>query len=305
MGKLHIKNYREYLKRLKENFNGTQQMPSDYEVYSFISRYNLDSDWKIDIADVRQDIRSQILSPKTVIDRPKKISSYKEYLIKLKAFFGIPEVMPEDSEIENFISEFGLKKNWGITVEDVFEDLEKSINGKYDELYRDAIHRKKPSVHKSIQPLNSHVLPVRKSVCCSISKPVKQKSKRKKKESNLQKTIYIDGDNHFDEGQKGIEHTTKDTKIRAVFSQPGAKKKFDKKYGRRPNVSSKLVKPGNQAVDNQIKTEAGRLLKNGNQDITFVSQDTGFAKYKNRKKNNKLGNKISTVKSVKEKLKQY
>lgn len=310
LGKLHIKNYNEYLKKLRENFNGTQQMPSDDEVHSFISKYNLDSNWKINIFDVRQDILFQILSPEAIIDRKKRISSYKEYLIKLKAVFGIPEIMPKDSEIEVFISEFGLKKNWGITVKDVSEDLEKFINGKYDELYKDASHRKKPSVHKSIQQLNVHVLPARKPTSVSrtgyyhTSKTINQKFNGKRKESNLQKIIFIDGDNHFDEGQKGIEHTTEDIKVRAIFSQPGAKKRFDKKYGHKSNVSSKLVSPGNQAVDNQIKAEAGQLLKNGNQDITFVSHDTDFAKYKDRKKNNKLGNIISTAKSVEEKLKK-
>lgn len=309
MRKLHIKNYDEYLKILKENFNSTQQMPSDDEVHFFISRYNLDSDWKINIADVKQDIRFQILSPKTTIDKQKRISSYKEYLIKLEAVFGIPGGMPKDSEIEAFISEFELKKNWGITIKDVSEDLEKIINGKYDELYKDASHRKKPSVHKSIQQLNIYVPPARKHTSVRsgyhhISESIKQKCNGKKKASKSQETIFIDGDNHFDEGQKGIEHTTKDIKVRAIFSQPGAKKRFDRKYGHRSNVSSKLVPSGNQAVDNQIKAEAGQLLKNRNQDITFVSQDTDFAKYKDRKKNNKLGNKISTAKSVEEKLKK-
>lgn len=77
----------------------------------------------------------------------------------------------------------------------------------------------------------------------------------------MQKTIFIDGDNHFDEGKKGIEHKSKDTKVRAIFSQSGAKDKFDRKYRGKPNVSSKLVPSGPQAVDNQIKSEAGQLLK--------------------------------------------
>lgn len=151
MGRLHVKNYNEYLKRLKENFNGIRQQLSDEEVHSFISEYNLDSDWKINMADVRQDILFQILSPKSTIGKQKKISSYKEYLIKLKAVFDIPEVMPKDFE---------------------------------------------------------------------------------------------------------------------------------------------------------IKAEAGQLLKNGNQDVTFVSQDSDFKEYKDRKANNKLRNKVSVVKSVEEKLKK-
>ena len=76
-----------------------------------------------------------------------------------------------------------------------------------------------------------------------------------------------------------------------------------RKYQNRPNVSSKLVSPGDQAVDNQIKAEAGQLLKRGNQEVTFVSHDRGFDKYKNRKNDRSSGNRITTVKSVKDKLK--
>ena len=295
MAGLYVKNYGEYLRCLKKNFSDAKQIPSDGEMRSFISRYNLYLDWEIVIADVRQDICFQILHSKTTADKQKRISSYKEYLVKLKDVFGIPKIMPEDSEIEDFISEFELEKNWGITEKDVSEDLEKIVSGKYDALYKEAIHKPKTSVQKPVKPN-----PLRKS---SIPKPVKQKHSEKKK-TNLQVTIFIDGDNHLDEGQKGIEHTTKDTKVRAIFSQEGAKKKFDKAHGFRSNVSSKLVTPGDQAVDNQIKTEVGQLLKKGNQDITIVSQDTGFAKYRDRKKSNKLGNKISTAKSVGERLKK-
>ena len=99
------------------------------------------------------------------------------------------------------------------------------------------------------------------------------------------------------------QHTTKNTTVRAIFSQVGAKCKFDRKYQNRPNVSSKLVSPGDQAVDNQIKAEAGQLLKRGDQEVTFVSHDRGFDKYKNRKNDRSSGNRITTVKSVKDKLK--
>ena len=56
----------------------------------------------------------------------------------------------------------------------------------------------------------------------------------------------------FEKEAQGLLQSITDEKVRAVFSQPGAKRKFDNKYGERPNVSSKLVEPGNQAVDNQI-----------------------------------------------------
>ena len=337
MEELHVKNYGEYLNRLKESFGGAKQMPSDHEVQFFISRYNLDSDWKISIADVRKDIRWQILNSKTIVDKQKR----KEYLIKLRDVFGVPKVMPEDSEIKAFISKFGLEKDWRITVKDVSKDLEKIISGKCDKVYIDAIHEPKPSAHKSVQQPHTYVPTVRKPVSVSsstslsrltyispsygytltdaqptlvkstnllkkssASKLVEKEYGQKKEAPELKKTIFIDGDNHFDEGKKGIECISKETKVRVIFSQSGAKKKFDREYGGRPNVSSKLVPSGPQAVDNQIKTEAGRLLKKKNQEVTFVSQDSDFKKYADRKKNNELGNKISTAKSVEEELKK-
>lgn len=317
MEELHVKNYGEYLKRLKESFSDAKQMPSNEKVHCFISKYNLDSDWKILIVEVKQDILFQILNSKTTANKQKRILSYKEYLIKLKDAFGIPKVMQEDSKIKDFISEFALEKNWGITVKDVSEDLEKFISGKYDELYRDAIYEPKPksSVQKPVRQSDTYVPPVQKTVSgsrltgppknllkkSSVSKSVKEHG-QKKEEPELQKTIFIDGDNHIDVGQKGIECTSKDIEVRAFFSQSGAKEKFDKKYGDRPNVSSKLVSPGSQAVDNQIKTEAGRLLKKENQDVVFVSYDSDFKEYAD-KKNNKSQNRISVVKSVGEALK--
>lgn len=341
MEELHVKNYGEYLNRLKESFGGAKQMPSDYEVQFFISRYNLDSDWKIIIADVRKDIRWQILNSKTIVDKQKRILSYKEYLIKLKDVFGIPKVMPEDSEIEAFILKFGLEKDWEITVKDVSKDLEKIISRKYDKVYIDAIHEPKPSVHKPVQQSYNYVPIVRKPVSVSrstgssiltyilpsdgctltdaqpaltkstnllkkssASNPVEEECGQKKEEPELEKTILIDGDNHFDEGKKGIEHTSNDTEVIVFFSQSGAKEKFDRKYRGRPNVSSKLVPPAPQAVDNRIKSKAGQLLKKRNQDVIIVSQDSDFKKYVDRKKNNELGNKISTAKSVEERLKK-
>ena len=207
-----------------------------------------------------------------VLSRCLLISSYREYLIKLKAAFGIPKVMPEDSvhtpvqQLYTYVPP--VRKPLPISRQVCHPILTSISSGCY------------VSTNASQKPVRTKK-PLQNNL---TSKPAKQKHSWKKKESKLQETIFIDGDNHFDEGQKGIECTTKDTKVRVIFSQPGAKRRFDRKYGRRPNVSSKLVSPGNQAVDNQIKAEAGQLLKRRNQDVTIVSQDTGFAKYGDRKK---------------------
>lgn len=255
-----------------------------------------------------------------------KISSYYEYLVKLKEVFGMPKEMPMTHQIAEFIEEYNLGKNWKIDVADVSTDLEAIINGRYDEMLKDSLHNNGHRGYQSARkPLNSYKPVVSSSryvyqsgQCCSTytyslsvmreekNWPIQKKKnskQRKKVEFKREKTIFLDGDNHFDVGQKGIKNIPKNITVKAVFSQPGAKHKFDRKYEDRPNVSSKLVKPGDQAVDNWIKSNAGQLLKKGHQDVAFISQDKGYKKYKDRKQNEQNGNKIYVAKSVEEILK--
>lgn len=325
-----VKNYTEYTKVLKEAFGGYEKMPEQRDIQLFIDSNSLYDDWRILISDVSQDIHTLILKPKTYKSSPKKkrISSYKQYLEKLRETFGIPETMPESSRIKMFIDEYELFRVWGITEEDVSKDLQSFIDGKYEEMHKDTMPVYKPVTRVVLKPRPIATVTSYKSYPISSytyipqlrvysppdtkhetskgeekPKPKPRKAVGRKpsvKVKAKQETIFLDGDNHFKEGQKGIERLSKKTKVRAVFSQPGAKRKFDNKYGERPNVSSKLVEPGNQAVDNQIKAEAGQLLKKGNQDITFVSHDSDFAEYRDRKKNRKDGNSITVVKSVKD-----
>jgi len=326
-----VKSYTEYTKLLKAAFDGCEKMPEQRDIQLFIDSNSLYDDWKILVSDVSQDIRTLILKPKAYNGSPKKkrISSYKQYLEKLHETFGIPETMPESSQILTFIDEYELFRVWGITEEDVSKDLQSFIDGKYEEMYKDTTPVYKPVTSvviksRPIAPVTSHkaypipsytYIPQTRVYSPPATKHEIQKSEEKPKQrksvgrkpavkvnakQEKQETIFLDGDNHFKEGQKGIERLSKKTKVRAVFSQPGAKRKFDNKYGNRPNVSSKLVEPGNQAVDNQIKAEAGQLLKKGNQDITFVSHDSDFSEYRDRKKNRRDGNSITVVKSVKD-----
>lgn len=293
-------------------------MPEQTKVQAFIEAYSLFADWGIIASDVIQDIRTLIIQPKVYSSSSKKkqISSYKQYLEKLYDAFGIPECIPDCSDISEFIDEYELSRVWGITVEDVTKDLQSFINGEYEEMYRESARVGKPvnlAVPKPSSITSHTYLPKPKMLTPSVSssvipksgksssvKPTVKKQTQAKAKKELEETIFIDGDNHLNEGQKGIEQLSKKTRVRAIFSQKGAKRKFDKKYGNRPNVSSKLVDPGDQAVDNQIKAEAGQLLKKGNQDITFVSQDKDFADYRDRKKCGKDGNRIRVSKSVKE-----
>ena len=100
MGK-KINNYIEYQKRLKEFFSGIMEMPSSEEVQSFIDKYNLFIDWQIIILDVKKDISSLML--KNITGKSKSISSYKQYLVKLKESFGSLDEMPSRKQIEDLL----------------------------------------------------------------------------------------------------------------------------------------------------------------------------------------------------------
>ena len=123
----------------------------------------------------------------------------------------------------------------------------------------------------------------------------KKKYMKTTKKQLIKKVILIDGDNHIREGEKGIHNIPKNQEVKVYFSQEGAKSKFDKRTKNRTNVSSYYVKPGNQAVDNRIKSEAGQRYSNG-ESVYIVSQDKGFSKYAKKKDN--AGKKIHAVKSV-------
>ena len=135
MGK-KINNYIEYQKRLKEFFGGIKEMPSSEEVQSFIDKYNLFIDWQIIILDVKKDISSLML--KNITGKSKSISSYKQYLVKLKESFGSLDEMPSRKQIEEFeelvtapiYNGMSLKERWdnvviteieGICVEDWYK----------------------------------------------------------------------------------------------------------------------------------------------------------------------------------------
>lgn len=168
-------------------------------------------------------------------------------------------------------------------------------------MYKGAVHTDSFYNHNVAVPIKEQ----KQNKKASVPKRRNENSDRGKKSKDKRKaTIFLDGDNHINEAVKGIEHTSKDVAVIAIFSQSGAKRKFDEKFGERRNVSSKIVSPGNQAVDNQIKAEAGQLLKEGRQKILIVSRDKGFERYANKKKNKKSNNKIFTAKSVQEGMKK-
>ena len=306
MSNIHVNDYGEYVIRLRDTFRTATEMPSYDEILSFIDNNNLEEDWGIVEGDVRKDISSLILDHKTVKSKKAGISSYKRYLEKIKDEFGIPDKMPDIGRIERFVEEYSLDDDWGISVDDVREDLDEIIAGHYCELYREAVQEapKPPPVSnwtsKTVFQKSTPATAYRLAPSFSPKQtPSKKISKLTKEETYL-----LDGDNHYDEGQKGIERLPKEKKVKAYFSQAGAKAKFDAKYGERPNVTSELVKPGKQAVDKKMMSDADQLLKKGNQDITFITQDSDFQKYCDKNAGSGSGNKVSVEKSVKEKEKK-
>lgn len=318
-----IRNYAEYVDKLRQEFGSINGRPKEIDIKNFITKYNLYEDWGIHAVEVDKDITDLIL-----LISNKKISSYKQYLEALKGSFGIPKDMPNVAEISDFIYKYNLYDIWGITENDVAIDLLCLMHGKYEEMYREAImmsrnnisveSKKKSTPQVDIKkhntttiepqkPFNKRTTVSLKHSVVSIKKSIPPKgnfstSVRNKKSAGKEvkeEIIQIDGDNHINEAVNGIEEISEQTTVIAYFSQAGAKRKFDKEYNGKSNVSSKYVEPGNQAVDNQIKTDAGRYLQE-NKKVTVVSHDSDFSDYKKRKKEENKNYDIEVSKSIKD-----
>ena len=305
----HVKSYNDYLDKLKRRFFGLSEMPSDDEIRSFMDEYDLYNDWHIQSIEVRSDIHAYILSSKTKADasnielgsklkseKKTHISGYKDYLIKLKERFGIPKYMPEFSLVEAFVNDYSLYDDWGITAVVLVRDLKGFIEGKYEEMLEDASH-------KSARPSYNTVIYTSKRVTSNKPpveppKPLSKKTETKFKE--IETTIFLDGDNHINEGEQGIELMLERELVRAFFCQDGAKSKFDEKHKNKTNVSSILVVPGPQAVDNRIKAEVGNLLIKGNQNIGIVSHDKGYDDFIENKsgKNENVVQRATSIASI-------
>lgn len=92
----------------------------------------------------------------------------------------------------------------------------------------------------------------------------------------------VDGDNHVYEGLEGLDRldqVNKFGKVRIFVTQPELKDKLIKRYGNRPYISVKMVKSGKDAVDNQIKSTFGNIMKNRRpyQKIYIISRDKGYS----------------------------
>ncbi len=321
----HIRSYKEYLIKLKNEFGMISYVPDEQDIQKFIQKYYLDKDWgissylvKIDISNIFINLQNNKgASILKQLDERKRlgidlVSKHKKDIANIntdikhksetsilkqldeRKKLGIDLVSLRKKDLANLYpsNSFVYKSETSI-LKQLEERKKRGINlvSKHKEdLINNKVHRLNYNFEtiKNVNFQNSFLETLKKPVLISSNNPILISRK---------KTYLIDGDNHIDEGMKGIERQKKTVDIIAFFCVEGAKIKFDRKYKERPNVKTFLVPKGEQAVDNRIKAYAGRLLSKGNQDITIVSQDKGYNKYIN-KNNGKKNNLIKLAKCV-------
>lgn len=85
----------------------------------------------------------------------------------------------------------------------------------------------------------------------------------------------IDGDNHINSAIKRIKMADETDDVRIFVSQEGLYQKLIKKSN--PHVKPIKVEPGDQAVDNRIKSVLGNAVKSKTyEEIYVISGDTGY-----------------------------
>ncbi len=111
----------------------------------------------------------------------------------------------------------------------------------------------------------------------------------------------VDGDNHPYEALHGIDSISKFDMVKVYVTQEGLKENLCDKYGDR--ISIEMVKPGDQAVDNQIKTILGNAVNSDRKykKIHIISHDNGYVDIieRYRKKYKLKNNELDLRKSIK------
>ena len=112
----------------------------------------------------------------------------------------------------------------------------------------------------------------------------------------------VDGDNHIYEGLKGIESVGLGDSVLVYVSQKDLLEKLKiKSCGR---IQIKEVTPGDQAIDNVIKSRLGSEIKQDRyREVIVVSHDKGYMKMIDKAhKNGKM--RYRQAKSIKEVLRE-
>lgn len=115
----------------------------------------------------------------------------------------------------------------------------------------------------------------------------------------------VDGDNHVYEGLEGLDRldqVNKFGRVRIFVTQPELKDKLIKRYGNQPYITVEMVSSGKDAVDNQIKSIFGNMMKNRRsyQKIYIISHDKGYSDliYKYQKKYKLSSKELSVRESI-------
>jgi len=121
-------------------------------------------------------------------------------------------------------------------------------------------------VIKNTRPIS--VTPQKEKTKSSFKSVHKRKTERKK-------LFLVDGDNNPIQNMNGYEvvKKKKNTHVLVCVADEGLEEKYVEAFG----VDTKYVVPDDQAVDNQIKSIVGNVLKNHEYDeVVIISKDQGY-----------------------------
>lgn len=108
-----IDSYEEYIGYLQTMYIMARGEINDELINDFIAEFNLDSRFEIALEDVYKDV--EMVS--------RKVNNYEQYINTLNNLFSSCKENVESSDIENFIIAYKLDERFGITFNDVMQDL--------------------------------------------------------------------------------------------------------------------------------------------------------------------------------------
>ena len=131
--------------------------------------------------------------------------------------------------------------------------------------------------------------------------PVKEETPSNKKSEQYSGEYYlVDGDNHPYEALNGLDSLSKHDMVIVYVTQGGLRNNLYEKYG--DSINIEMVKPGDQAVDNQIKTILGNTVNSDKKykKIHIISHDNGYVDIieRYRKKYKLKNNELDLRKSI-------
>jgi len=187
----------------------------------------------------------------------------------------------------------------GITDEDVpYREVKATPNGKINDPYKDKLFYMGGKPYVGEHPAGFMPTPEKEEL--PIIKKAVHVENRKTEEYSGEYYL-VDGDNHIYEALQGIESLSKRDTVMVYVTQEGLRDNLNAMYGTR--ISVVMVKPGDQAVDNQIRTILGNAVYSDRRykKIHIISHDNGYVDIieRYRKKYNLKNNELDLRKSIK------